>query len=98
VLPVIYIDRHRLVRLLVEKALSNESQASRALYNAILALASYHRGDDMLEVDSFKGAALRDLYTHADISMCDGTKHVAANLLLCVLEVKVCPTPGTSTY
>jgi hypothetical protein len=53
----------------------------------MLALASYHRGNGVLEVDRHKRAALRDLYTHAELSMCDGTEHVAANLLLCVLEV-----------
>jgi hypothetical protein len=98
VLPMVYTDRYRLVRLLIKRALSNRSQASRALYNSILALASYHRGDDMLEVDRFKRAALRDLYTHEDMHMCNVVEHVPANLLLCVLEVRICSTQGTRTY
>jgi hypothetical protein len=95
---MIHTDRQRLVRLLIKRAISNRSQASRALYNAVLALASYHRGDDMLDVDRFKRAALRDLYTHEDMDMCSVVEHVPANLLLCVLEVHVCPSQGTRTY
>jgi hypothetical protein len=90
---MLYTDRHRLVRLLIEKALSNRSQASRALYHSVLALASYHRGDGMLEVDRSKRAAIRDLYTHTDMTIDDGVDHIAANMLLCVLEVLVVPNP-----
>jgi hypothetical protein len=52
----------------------------------------------MLEVDRFKRAALRDLYTHEDMDMCNVVEHVPANLLLCVLEVRICSTQGTRTY
>jgi hypothetical protein len=86
-LPALYTDRVKICEILVQSALSNRGQSSRAIRNAMLALASYHRGNDPMEVERLKGAALRDLYTHSAPDMCHGSEHVAANLLLCVLEV-----------
>jgi hypothetical protein len=96
VLPSLYTDRNRLAQILSAKALSNRSQASSALYHAILALASYQRRDDMLEVDRFKRTALRDLYTHCDISVEDSVDHIAANMILCLLEVLKYTPPTAS--
>jgi hypothetical protein len=96
VLPSLYTDRNRLAQILSAKALSNRSQASSALYHAILALASYQRRDDMLEVDRFKRTALRDLYTHCDISVDDSVDHIAANMILCLLEVLKYTPPTAS--
>jgi hypothetical protein len=81
-------DRANLGQLLVQAALSNRSQSSKAIYHSILALASYHRGGNRVNVDLLKRAALRNLRTHTDPGMCEGAEHVAANLLLCVLEVR----------
>jgi hypothetical protein len=85
---MLYTDRLRLGRILVDIALSKRSRSSNAVYHAMLALASYYRGDDIMEVDQYKRKALRDLYTYVDFSMCQATDHIAANLVLCVLEVK----------
>jgi hypothetical protein len=84
---MVYTDRRRLGRLLVEIGLSKRSRSSSAVYHAMLALASYYRGDNILDVDRFKRAALRDLYTYVDFSLCQAMDHIAANLVLCVLEV-----------
>lgn len=53
----------------------------------MLALAAYHRGDDLVAVKRLKSAALRNLIIDTDPTMCQGIQHVAANLLLCVLGV-----------
>lgn len=85
---MLYTDRHRLGRMLIEVALSNRSRSSDAVYYAVLALASYHRGDTLMRVDRHKRAALKSLYLHLDPDVCEATEHVAANLILCVLEVR----------
>jgi hypothetical protein len=41
----------------------------------------------MLEVNRFKRIAMRDLHTHTNMTIDDGVDRIAANLLLCVLEV-----------
>lgn len=88
-LPMLGTDRARLGRLILERALShNKTRSSNAVLHAVLALASYHRGDNTLEVDKYKRIALRDLYHHIDPDMCQATEHVAANLVLCVLDVR----------
>jgi hypothetical protein len=88
-LPMLGTDRARLGRLILERALSyNKTLSSNAVLHAVLALASYHRGDNTLEVDKYKRIALRDLYHHIDPDMCQATEHVAANLILCVLDVR----------
>jgi hypothetical protein len=89
VLPMLGTDRGRLGRLILERALScTRTRSSNAVLHAVLALASYHRGDNTLEVDRYKRIALRDLYHHIDPDMCQATEHVAANLILCVLDVR----------
>lgn len=85
---MIRTDRTRLSKLLVQAALSNRSQSSRAVYHATLALASYHRDSNILEVHQMKHAALQDLHLHDHPSMYDAIELIAANLLLCVLEVR----------
>jgi hypothetical protein len=73
--------------MIIEVALSNRSQSSNGVYYAVLALASHHRGDSLMQVDRYKRAALKNLYLHLDPDLCEATEHVAANLILCVLEV-----------
>lgn len=85
---MLYTDRSRLGRMIIEVALSNRSQSSNGVYYAVLALASHHRGDSLMQVDRYKRAALRCLYLHQDPDLCEATEHVAANLILCVLEVR----------
>jgi len=84
---MLYTDRKSLRDLLLRLALSNRSQASRAVNLSILALSSYHQGGDLLYVDHLKRRALRELFTDAVPTKCDGVEHIAANLLLAVLEV-----------
>jgi hypothetical protein len=86
-LPMLYTDRTKLCHLLIRTALSNRSRSSRSVYHAILALASYHRGGDLDYVGESKRNALRGLRTESMPSECDGLEHIAANLLLAVLEV-----------
>ncbi|KAH7400839.1 fungal-specific transcription factor domain-containing protein [Phaeosphaeria sp. MPI-PUGE-AT-0046c] len=85
---MLYTDRHRLGRIIIEVALSDRSQSSDAVYHSVLALASYHRGDPPMQVDRYKRAALKNLYLHLDPDVCEATEHVAANLILCVLEMQ----------
>jgi hypothetical protein len=88
-LPMLGTNRARLGSLILESARSsNKTRSSNAVLHAVLALASYHRGDNTFEVDRHKRTALRHLYDHTDPDMCQATEHVAANLILCVLEVR----------
>ncbi|OAL00555.1 hypothetical protein IQ06DRAFT_221774 [Phaeosphaeriaceae sp. SRC1lsM3a] len=41
-----------------------------------------------MRVDRHKRAALKSLYLHLDPDVCEATEHVAANLILCVLEMQ----------
>jgi hypothetical protein len=84
---MIYTDRARLGRTLVRIAVSNRSRSSGAVYHAMAALASYHRGHSEIEVDQLKHAALQSLRPSDDLDMYDVFEHIAANLLLCVVEV-----------
>ena len=91
VLPTMYTDRARLGKILLRLALSNRSQSSRAVYYAIVALASQHRNRDEIEVDQLKDAALQALHPNDTMSIDDGIEHIAANLLLCIVEVRKSP-------
>jgi hypothetical protein len=86
-LPALSIDRKKLSYLIIRSALYGSSQSSKAVYQAMLAIAAYHRGDDLAIVKRLKSAALRGLIIDTDPTMCQGIQHVAANLLLCVLGV-----------
>jgi len=87
-LPMISTDRNRVGSLLVEVALSNRTQSSRAVLQAVLALSAFHRGEHATRVDKFQRSALRGLYTHMAPNLCEGVEHIAANLLLCVLAMQ----------
>ncbi|KAH3917496.1 hypothetical protein HBI56_108600 [Parastagonospora nodorum] len=87
-LPALSIDRKKLSYLIIRSALYGSSQSSKAVYQAMLALAAYHRGDDLATVKRLKSAALRGLIIDTDPTMCQGIQHVAANLLLCVLGLQ----------
>lgn len=82
------IERAGLGNYLIKIALSGRNRASRAVYYAILALASYHRGNNMVEADQLKSIALNDLLAQIQPDIQDGIAHIAANLLLCVVEVR----------
>lgn len=88
-LPTGSIDRACLGDYLVEIAISGRNQSSRAVYHAILALASYHRGNNMVEADRLKSLALNDLLAQEQPDVQDGIAHISANLLLCVVEVRI---------
>jgi hypothetical protein len=88
-LPTGSIERAGLGNYLVEIALSGRNQSSRAVYYAILALASYHRGNNMVEADRLKSLALNDLLAQEQPDVQDGIAHISANLLLCVVEVGI---------
>lgn len=81
------IDRTRLSSFLIQSALCGSAESSRAVYHSLLALAAYHRGNDLTEVHRLKHAALQNLIKDNDPTVLQGTQHVAANLLLCVLGV-----------
>ncbi|KAF2828599.1 hypothetical protein CC86DRAFT_288709 [Ophiobolus disseminans] len=85
---MIYTDRLRLCKLILQVALSDQGKASRAVYHAILAISSYHQGGDLLYVDQLKRTALNELRTDVVSSEREGVQHIAANLLLCVLEMQ----------
>jgi hypothetical protein len=85
---MISTDRKRVGSLLVEVALSNRTQSSRAVLQAVLALSAFHHGEHATQVDKFQRRALRGLYTHVAPNLCEGVEHIAANLLLCVLAMQ----------
>jgi hypothetical protein len=84
---MIYTDRARLGKTLVRIALSNRSRSSGAVYHAMTALASHHRGHSEIEVNQLKHAALQNLHPGDNLDMYDVVEHIAANLLLCIVEV-----------
>ncbi|KAH7088463.1 fungal-specific transcription factor domain-containing protein [Paraphoma chrysanthemicola] len=82
------MQRARVCNMLVQIALSNSSRSSRAVHFAVLALSAYHRGDNPIYVETKKRSALRELYTDQEPSMCEAVTHIAANLILCILEMQ----------
>lgn len=88
-LPTGGIGRSCLGEYLIEIATSGRNESSRAVYHAILALASYHRGNDMVEADRLKSLALNDLLAQELPDVQDKIAHISANLLLCVVEVRL---------
>jgi hypothetical protein len=86
-LPGEHSTRARLGEYLVDVALARRSQSSKALYKAILALALHHRDNNSSGAERLKSSALNHLLTNDHSSPKDGIEHIAANLLLCVLEV-----------
>jgi hypothetical protein len=53
----------------------------------MIALASHHRGHSEIEVNQLKHAALQNLHPGDNLDMYDVVEHIAANLLLCIVEV-----------
>lgn len=63
----------------------------------MLALASYFRGESRLQVEQYKQIAIEEMYTHIDMTACEAGGHVAANVLLCILEIQQ-PEEGSSAW
>lgn len=90
---MLYTDRTRLCHLLLTTALSNRSRSSKAVCHAMRALSSYLRDGASTRVDQLKQEALHALYIEQLPSNCDAIEHIAANLLLCILEVSTFQKP-----
>ncbi|KAF1841919.1 uncharacterized protein K460DRAFT_358611 [Cucurbitaria berberidis CBS 394.84] len=74
-------------------ALSSSTQASRAVLYSLLALASYHRGDDLAFASRMHQVALETLL-HATGPEMDADviiEHIATGLILCVVEMQRIP-------
>ncbi|KAH7380058.1 fungal-specific transcription factor domain-containing protein [Pyrenochaeta sp. MPI-SDFR-AT-0127] len=93
ILPMLGSNRKTIHRILLQTALSNRTKASRAVLLSLLALASYHRGDDLASAARMKYSALQALLkaTGAEIDANAGIEHVIAGVLLCVVEMQQSP-------
>ena len=82
-------DKERICQLLIRIALSDRTQASKAVLLSVLALASYHRGNDLAFAARMKHAALRTLLeaTGQTMDAFAGIEHIAAGAVLCIIEV-----------
>lgn len=50
-----------------------------------------------MRVEQFKQIAIEEMYTHVDMTACEAGGHVAANVLLCILEMQQ-PEDGSSAW
>lgn len=91
ILAMLDSDRARICRLLMQMALSDDSPASKAVLQSILALASLHRDGDQAGAARLKLSALSALLasTENGISAKSGIQHIAAGMLLCAYEVRI---------
>jgi hypothetical protein len=80
-------------------ALSQRSEASRAVLLSLFAFASRHRGNDMTYAARAKNAAIDALIsaTDTDMDFDTGVEHIAAGLTLCLVEVSVHPEKEKKT-
>lgn len=92
-------DSSQILGTLIRLALSNVAPSSTAILKSALALASFHRGDVPSETGRLKVHALQMLADStrggvigATESMC----HVAAGMILCILEVTMPCIEGSS--
>lgn len=76
-------------RLGIGDLLLRMAQSSKAVLWSILALVLYFRGGDTSHADTLKHAALRELIdaTSPAMDVNAGIEHVAAGLVLCLVEV-----------
>ena len=81
----------RIRRILVNMALSKRTQASRAVLHSILALASYHRGNNHAFAAQMKCSALQALLDAIgpEIDASAAIEHIAAGIILCIVEVSI---------
>lgn len=86
-LPGLSIDRSKLSDILVRLALLEDTQASGAVRQAILALVACHRGDTLTDAQKYQRAALHYLRSDTVSTTLQGLQHVVANMLLSVLGV-----------
>ena len=91
ILPVLDCDRVKLCQVLMQMALSDDTSASKAVLQSMLALASLHRDGDQADAARLKLSALHTLLasTKHGIDAKAGIPHIAAELLLCAFEVSV---------
>ncbi|KIW01142.1 uncharacterized protein PV09_07428 [Verruconis gallopava] len=91
VLAMLDSDREQICRILMQMALSDNTYASRAVLNSILAVAALLKDGQKAHTAQYKRAALDALLISAgtnEFSTLQGSiKHVAAGILLCTFEM-----------
>jgi hypothetical protein len=82
-------DRKRICRLLMQMALSDRSQSSKAVLFSLLALVSHYRGDDPAYASRTKHDAIETLIATSkpDMDLLTAVEHIAAGVLLCIVVV-----------
>jgi hypothetical protein len=82
-------DRKRIRRLLMQMALSNRSQSSKAVLLSLLALVSHYREDDPAYAARTKHAAIETLIKASvpEMDLTTAFEHIAAGIILCVVVV-----------
>lgn len=85
-------DPQTFASLLVRLAISDDSPASTAVFQSLLAVSSFYRYGSSKESIRLKLSALRamGLSSRNDIGLVEGIQQVAAGMLLCSLEVQGC--------
>jgi hypothetical protein len=89
ILPMLGSDRQRICRLLIQMALSDRSQSSKAVLFSLLALVSHYRGDDPANASRTKHDAIETLIATSkpDMDLITAVEHIAAGVLLCIVVV-----------
>jgi hypothetical protein len=89
ILPSVGRERTEVGRLLLRMALSGRSISSMALLLSLVALASRHRGNDMVHAARAKNAAIEALVsaTSPGLDSDASIEHIATGLVLCLVEV-----------
>ncbi|RYN42116.1 hypothetical protein AA0112_g2031 [Alternaria arborescens] len=87
-LPSVGRERTEIGRLLLRMALSGRSISSMALLLSLVALASRHRGNDMMHAARAKNAAIEALVsaTSPGLDSEASIEHIATGLVLCLVE------------
>ncbi|OWY47523.1 uncharacterized protein AALT_g6558 [Alternaria alternata] len=88
ILPSVGRERTEVGRLLLRMALSGRSISSMALLLSLVALASRHRGNDMVHAARAKNAAIEALVsaTSPGLDSDASIEHIATGLVLCLVE------------
>ncbi|OAG16232.1 hypothetical protein CC77DRAFT_1024123 [Alternaria alternata] len=88
ILPSVGRERNEVGRLLLRMALSGRSISSMALLLSLVALASRHRGNDMMHAARAKNAAIEALVsaTSPGLDSDASIEHIATGLVLCLVE------------
>lgn len=96
-LPMLDSDRPRIRKLLMQMAMSDDTDSSKAVLQSMLALATLHRDGQQSHAERLKLSAIRALLVsmNEDMDARAGIQHIAAGMLLCSFEVSIIARSAT---